>query len=189
MSTAVSFTWVPDPSIHAETFFAQASLIRNTAVPIAAASSVVRADIQERFETETDPYGRKWDDWSSSYYPAAMAYPNEGILKQSGDLFRAAISSKATLVTEDTVFYETGALPSYGLAHESGLPDRKTPLPQRAFLGLSEESAAQIYGLFEEWFNDIIRLYPSPSGVQPRHSFRATGPGGGFFLPRSAAGL
>lgn len=188
MTTPITFTWVPDPSIHANTFFTQASLLQNTAVPIAAASSVVRADIQERFETETDPFGRKWEDWSSSYTPVAMAYPNEGILKQSGDLFRAAISSKATLVTEDTIFYETGALPSYGLAHEAGLPDRENPLPQRAFLGVDAESRATIFGLFEEWFDDIIRLYPHPEGIRTRHSFRAAG-GGGFFLPRSAAGL
>ena len=185
----MTFTWVPDPKVHASTMFTQASMFNKTQVPIAAASSVLRADIQERFETETDPYGVKWEDWSSSYYPTAMAYPNEGILKQSGDLFRAAISSKAILVTHDTVFYETGALPSYGLAHEEGLPDRKTRLPRRAFLGLSPESAAKIYGLFEEWMEDIVRLYPNRArtGIEEKHSFRAAG--GGFFLPRSAAGL
>jgi len=188
LTAAITFTWEPDPTIYANTFMMQASLLENTVVPIAAAGSVVRADIQRRFETETDPQGKKWEDWSQSYTPTAMAYPNEGILKQSGDLFRAAISTSATLITNDTVFYETGNLPHYGLAHESGLMDRKNSLPQRAFLGLSDESAATIYGLFGEWFDDIIRLYPTPGGVKTRHSFRAVG-GGGFFLPRSAAGL
>jgi phage gpG-like protein len=189
LTAAVTFHWVPDPKVHADTFYHQASMFENTAVPIAAAGGAIRSDIRERFDTETDPWGQRWEDWSKSYTPVAMAYPNEGILKQSGDLYRAAISTNATIVTDDTVFYETGRLPHYGLAHEEGLPDRERPLPQRAFLGLSPESTTMIYGIFEEWFNDIVRMYPTPGGVKTRHSFRAVGPGGGFFLSRSAAGL
>lgn len=185
--TAVTFQWVPDPSVHADVFYQQASMFENPAVPLAAAAGAIRHDIRERFETETDPWGQRWDDWSKSYTPVAMSYPNEGILRQSGDLFRAAISTQATIVSDDTIFYETGRLPHYGLAHEQGIPDREHPLPQRAFLGISEESAAVIFGIFEEWFEDIVRIYPSPEGLKTRHSFRAAG--GGFFLPRSAAGL
>ena len=188
MTAAITFHWEPDPAVLGRTLSVQADMFMNPAIPLAASAGIIRADVRRSFETETDPSGDKWDDWSDSYTPIAMNYPNEGILRQTGDLYRAATATTATLVTNDTVFYETGRLPHYGLAHESGLPDRKNPLPQRSFLGMSDESAAVVYGLFEEWFDDIIRLYPTPGGVKTRHSFRAVG-GGGFFLPRSAAGL
>jgi phage gpG-like protein len=185
LTAAVTFQWIPDPKVHAATFAQQASEFANPAIPIAAAAGAIRHDIRQRFETETDPWGNRWADWSESYTPRAMAYPNEGILKQSGDLFRVATATTATVVTNDTVFYETGKLPHYGLAHEQGLPFRETPLPQRSFLGISAEAAAVIYGYFGEWFDHIIELYPTSTGkLGRRWAFRAAP--GGFFLPRSA---
>jgi hypothetical protein len=149
--------------------------------PLVAASQEVQADIRYRFDTETDPQGEKWEEWSENYRPIAEAYPNIGILQRTGDLADVASSSEATIISHDTVFYQTSALPSYGLAHESGLEG----LPQRSFLGLSDEASIKILGLFGEWFEGAISLYPTATGkVGARHSIRgATG-----FVSRSSVG-
>jgi hypothetical protein len=146
----------------------------------------MRASVRERFETETDPSGEKWAPWSEQYRPIAEAYPNIGILRQSGELYEAATSTEAIVVTSDTVFYQTPLLPHYGLAHEQGLPDRENPLPQRSFLGLSDESRLVIFGVFGEWFDRAIELYPTSTGkIGMRHAIRGAG---GLFVTRASVG-
>lgn len=150
--------------------------------PLATASEVLQADIAEHFETETAPDGTKWDDWAESYKPVAEEYPNVGILRQSEGLYEAATSSEAIVITKDAVFYRTAALPHYGLGHESGIPERKNPLPQRSFLGMSDEAQMIVYGNFIDWFDDSINLYVTARGrIGRRHALRGAG---GMFIPR-----
>jgi len=157
--STVEFYWTPDPVLYAERLNAVAASLENRVIPLAAASEAIRADIQERFETETDPSGAPWEDWAETYQPYAEAYPNEGILKQTTELEEAATATEATVVTNETVFYRTNALPHYGLAHDLGLPDRKNPLPQREFLGMSDEAVGEIMGSFYQWFEGSLDLF------------------------------
>lgn len=181
--SVITFTWEPDPAVLGQSMLAVAGSLADRKAPLLAASEAVREDIRERFETETDPSGDPWEQWAESYKEHAESYPNKGILQQSMALVEAASSTEATVVTGDTVFYRTNVLPHYGLAHESGLPDRKHPLPQRSFLGLSAQAASVIFGFFSEWFDGAIALYPTARGkIGRRHSFRAIP--GGFFIPR-----
>lgn len=144
----------------------------------------MQADIAERFATETDPQGQPWTPWADSYVDRALV-ENAGILHKTGALEAAATSTEATLIRKDTVFYNTGVLPSYGLAHESGLPSRKNELPQRQFLGMSDQSAALIFATFGEWFDRSIQLFVTASGkLSARHSLQ--GPGG--FVSRASVG-
>lgn len=183
--SSITFTWEPNPAVFARSLEAVAVALENRVPPLMAASEELQASIRERFETGTDPEGNAWKEWSESYRPVAEAYPNIGILRQTDALMEAASSSEATIVTHDTVFYKTTALPSYGLEHESGAEDRSPPLPQRSFLGLSDESVLKVYGLFTEWFDAAISLYPTSTGrIGARHSIRgATG-----FVSRSSVG-
>lgn len=177
---SVTFTWEPDPAQLGASMEAVADSLYARVVPLEAASEAMQADIRERFETGTDPEGNPWKDWAPSYQPYAAEH-NTSILRQTDELMEAAASSEAQIVTNDTVFYQTGMLPHYGLAHESGLEERKNPLPQRSFLGLSEQSVAIIYGFFSEWFDASISLYPTKTGkLGRRHAFRAIP--GGFFI-------
>lgn len=180
--SSISFTWEPDPAIFARSIEAVAVALEDRVPPLIAASEEVQSDIRYRFDTETDPSGDRWEEWSENYRPIAEAYPNIGILQQTGELADVASSSEATVITHDTVFYKTSALPSYGLEHEFG-NDR---LPQRSFLGVSDEAAIKILGLFGEWFEGAISLYPTATGkIAPRHSIHGAG---GLFVSRSSVG-
>lgn len=179
--SSITFTWEPDPVVLARSIDAVAVALENRVPPLQAASEELQADIRYRFDTATDPQGERWEEWSENYRPIAEAYPNIGILQRTGELAEVASSSEATIVTHDTVFYQTSALPSYGLEHEMG----SEKLPQRSFLGLSDEAALKVLGLFGEWFEGAISLYPTSTGkIGSRHSIRgATG-----FVSRSSVG-
>lgn len=188
MST-ITFEWEPDPAVFAQRFYAVAGALQDRTIPLAAASQEMQATIRERFDTQTDPDGQKWADWSERYKPIAKAFPNIGILQRTGELAEVASSSTATVISNDTVYYRTDLLPQYGLAHEAGIPDRGEKggeLPRRSFLGLSEAAAIQIYGYFYEWFEEAIQLYATSTGkIAPRHAIHGAG---GLFVPRASVG-
>lgn len=191
MTVITNFHWEPDPVVYANSMNNVADALLNRTAPLAAASEAVQMDIRERFETETDPSGRKWEPWSESYRHFAEIFPNMGILHQTGALEEAATSTEATQVTNDSVFYSTQNLPSHGLEHESGNLERDPPLPQRSFLGLSDAARTVIMGNFYEWFEGAISLFVTSRGrIGRRHSITGAVPGmrGRPFIPRSAVG-
>lgn len=182
MST-ITYTWVPDPMHYSRNMQTIAAALETSEIPLQAASEVMQEDILERFDTKTDPSGDPWEPWSPSYVATGIPEQNiDGILVQTGALREAASNSEAMVVSNDTLFYRTPLLPHYGLAHEEGMePD----LPQRSFLGMSDESAAVVFATFGEWFDGAISLYPTATGkVGMRHAIR--GPKG--FVPRSSVG-
>ncbi len=186
--TRVTYTWEPDPIVMAENVLEVERGLKNMQMPLRFAAEQTQADIRERFHTETDPDGVKWDDWAKSYEEAAAG--NIGILRQSGDLYEDATSDRAVIVTNDSVFYDTSAIPERGIWHQEGRPDRKTkggspnPLPQRQFLGLSNEAQVVIWGAFDDWFDRTIGLWETSRGrVGRRHSMTGAG---GRFIPRSS---
>jgi len=184
--SSVTFTWEPDPSVYAASFRAVEAALEDQMAPLVAATRVVQTDIAERFATETSPDGTPWQPWADSYADVA-AVENVGILHKTGALEAAATSTEAMLIRGNTVFYQTGNLPSHGLAHESGQPDRSPPLPQRQFLGMSEEAAALIYATYGEWFDRSIQLFVTASGkLSARHTLQGAG---GLFVTRASKGL
>jgi phage gpG-like protein len=196
----VTFTWAPNPAQLGASMEAVAAALETRLVPMKAASEAMQADIQERFTTETDPSGAPWkplsfkyimSGWNKTHPPPYTTRRRTGTtLKDTGKLMEAATSSRAEIVTNNAVFYRTSGLPSYGLAHEFGLPGRASgELPQRSFLGMSDASAALVLGLFAEWFDGSIMLYPTSTGkIAPRHAIRGGGPGGTQFVSRSSVG-
>lgn len=171
--------------------------LENPLVPLAEAGEILQADIRQRFETETDPSENPWEPLSWRYI---MWKPGQGqrpinprrrtgtTLKDTKDLMEAATSDDTILIRGDTLFYQLGLLPEYGIAHDTGLEERQNPLPQRQFIGLSEEAKDVIEVSFDQWFIGNINLYPTSTGkLGQRWGFRAKP--GGFFLPRSSAGV
>lgn len=185
MST-VHVEWSPDPIVFGEALIEAASDVADLKLPIGLAAQEVQADIRERFDTETDPEWTPWDKWADSYAPVAEGYPNIGILQRDGTL--ADMAEKAVVVTDDTVFFEEGSIPEYGVWHQEGRPDRRTkqgtpnPLPERRFLGLTDESVVFIYGVFEDWFDQIIDVYYTRTGKWGRRHARRGAEG--TFIPR-----
>jgi phage gpG-like protein len=191
MPAVVTFEWNPDPIVYANSIEHVRLALLDRSRPLVASSQAVQHDIRERFETETDPNGRQWQEWSMAYEPVAYAYPNEGILTQSGALKEAASSSEAVRISNNTVFYRTAMLPHYGLAHDQGLPGRKSPLPQREFLGMSDVARNVIMGSFVEWFDRSVDLFVTATGkIGRRHAITAKQPGvrGRQFVSRASVG-
>jgi hypothetical protein len=190
MAATVSFQWRPDPQVYANKFLTVAEGLDHTrAIPLAAAGGEMADSIRERFDTKTDPEGHDWAPWAESYINSS-ALPEvdniDGILVRTSALREAASNTSAMVVTNDTLFYQTEFLPSYGLAHESGLDDRQTSLPQRSFLGMDDESQLRVYGYFMEWFDRTIDLYVTTTGkIAPRHAIRGAS---GMFATRSSVG-
>lgn len=185
--------WVPDPVVLGRSMLAVADSLSDATLPLAKAAQVYREDIDDRFATETDPDGAPWQYWAESYVEYAENFPNTGILDQTSELREAATSGRATIISNDTLFYDTTVLPERGIWHQEGRPNRMTrggkpnPLPQRRFLGLSAEAEALITLSFVDWFNDAIALYPTSTGlIGRRHSLRGAG---GRFVPRESIGL
>lgn len=196
MST-VTFTWEPDPAVFARRFYAVAGALENRVAPLVAASEEMQASIRERFETETDPQGNEWKPLSDRYIKNGLRNPpwttrsKKGTtLKDTFALMAKATSSKAIVITADSVFYETRALPNYGLAHEAGVPDRRigkvgNPLPKRSFLGMSDDAQTRVLGYFYEWFEEAIDLYVTSTGkIGARHAIQ----GEGGFVSRASVG-
>ena len=199
--TVIETEFVPDPIELAQSMIAVADGLEDRIGPMAAAGETLSADIRQHFETETDPSGTPWPELSDSYVyggffrregrPVTPRQKSGTTLKDTRELMDYASSPERVVVTNNTVFYRTGEMPQYGLAHESGLPDRQNPLPQRSFIGLSMEAAAVIEERFYEWFQGNIDLYPTSTGkLGVRHAVAANFPGvGRRFVPRAAAGL
>lgn len=191
MARIRSFQWTPDPMVFADSTNAVAQALQSKIRPLTESSIVAQQDIRERFDTETDPHGNKWQEWSPNYAPVALGetpgkggqFPNIGILQRTGELADVASSSQAIRISNDTVFYETHQLPNYGLLHETGNPE--TNLPQRQFLGLSEEANVAIFAAWADWFDGAVDMFVSPSGkLSFRHAIQ--GPGG--FVSRASVG-
>jgi len=191
MSTmaSIDLKWSPDPMVFRDAIMEVDAALSHPEVAMALAGQEVLADIRERFMTETAPDGTPWQDWSEKYEEFALAFPNMGILRQTGALFEAATSEEALIVSGDSLFYDMNALPEYGEWHQTGLPDRTmkggkpNPLPQRPFAGLSEQARTTIFVVFKEWFDGAIALFSTATGrVGMRHQMRGAG---GRFMTRS----
>jgi len=203
------FEFVPDPSVFEKAYHQAAHNLESTIIPMEMAKQVVQMDLIERFVTETDPSGTPWQQWSGSsfgfgdedygrayetgYAAYALGYPNVGILRQDEELFHEAANEDRFRITHNSVWYSAQNLPSAGLAHQDGVPHRRTsagtpnPLPKREFIGMSLKASASILRIFGEWFDGSISLFVKPNG---RMQSRWKGPQGmrsslGTFLPRA----
>lgn len=190
----IEFVWEPEPFVVASQIYEIADYLENTAGPIELSAQVVRADIRERFQTKTSPYGAEWAPWARDYPDS------QSILIKSGAL-EAAASGEAVQTSLTDVFFDFGALPFYGPFHEFGAERARfsqetrqfikeftgeeagtNTLPARPFAGASFEAEEKIVGIFDQWFAGAISLGRTKTGAAfARHSLR--GPGGRF-LPK-----
>jgi len=158
------YEWEPDPMAFAEAFYRAANNLEYRVPALEAVKKELQYDIRERFETETAPDGTPWPRWSPNYEPYASKVNLGGILYQTGQLYNWATSDESLQVTTDSVFVATTTMPDRGIWHDQGLPDRKPPLPQREFMGMSPTAEITIAGIFAEWFDEAIDVYVTPDG-------------------------
>jgi Phage virion morphogenesis family len=159
--------------------------------PLFASAAVARNDMKIRFETETDPDGKKWVALADYYLHSKLSkgYPPD-ILRRTGDLEDSATGGQSYVDPEgeesnigafkivgDSVFFDMSEVPEYGMAHQTGSGNvelvndpreghegetlrftqgagRGQALPRRAWLGMSVDAEAEVWSVFDHWFED-----------------------------------
>lgn len=110
----VEYHWAePDPDIVAQQVISIANQLDDLVEPMAIAGGLTRADIQENFDTETDPSGAPWQPHADSYEPYALAFGSGQILNLTGELKSAATSAAAFVPTNEGLFINTGGFPEW----------------------------------------------------------------------------
>lgn len=182
--------WDPDPIVWGEAILEVDEALSHVEIPLAFSAELVSEDIKRRFDTESDPSGAPWQEWSDNYKDYAEAFPNTGILRQTDETYDAATDPEAMIVSGNTLFFDENVLPDQGFYNNDGAPNRRTkggspnPLPARPFLGLSDEASGFIFATFEEWFEQAIMIFETPTGkLGMKHQLRAPG-SQGRFVPR-----
>lgn len=106
--------------------------LQNIAPTMSAGSAALRKNIDKRFDTKTDPWGRRWKRWSE--YTAAIRaaerergiFPNATLMVHSGEMRRSldqAVSGARA---------EVGFQVDYAEPHEKGV--KKQNLPARPLM-------------------------------------------------------
>lgn len=185
--------WDPDPIVWGEAILEVDEALSHVEIPLAFSAELVSEDIKRRFDTESAPSGAPWKEWSDNYVDYAEAFPNTGILRQTDETYDAATDPEAMIVNGNTLFFDENALPDQGFYNQDGAPNRRTksgaanPLEARPFLGLSDEATGYIFATFEEWFEQAIMIFETPTGkLGIKHQLRGGNPANtGQFSPRS----
>lgn len=113
--------WFPDPREIEIEMLKMASRFDDWAVPLQAAREVMIESTRIHFETESDPYGDKWQPLDEDYRKSKVDRGKpDRILVLEGDLERAATSEQAWFVSQDAIFFDTSVLPPYGPIHQEG---------------------------------------------------------------------
>lgn len=204
--------WFPDPRQLEIDMLKMADAFDDWTVPLQAAREVMIESTRIHFETESDPYGDKWaplvehESRTGGKYGYAVEKSRAGfpdqILVRTGELERTATSEQAWFVAQDAIWFNAGALPSYGPIHQEGTQEGlkasilqatiETPpsqlseedvrtlqkggrglnLPQRMFVGATVDDIAEIEEIF---LQHIGRTIEGP--------WRGIGGGGGIIQP------
>lgn len=105
----------------------------------------LEAGVRKRLSvTKTDPSGAAWTPWSPGY---AARRPNKGGLL---DLEGQLIDSIAFELEDGAV--AVGSPMVYAMTHQAG----RGPIPERAFLGISDEDAANIQATTQAWMSRLL---------------------------------
>lgn len=112
--TTISAEWVPPPEEVEAALMEVAGYYENISKPILAARAIAREDIKRHFDTETDPDGNPWQPLDDEYIVKKQSQGGDSrILRFGGDLEKAATSSSAFIVNDDSLFYSADGLPFY----------------------------------------------------------------------------
>lgn len=127
MARDLTTTVIADPEdlLEGETLMLEiAGELDNVTLPMLAARHIAMEDMQQRFDTETDPENTPWEPLDPDYwrYKQSLGFPDK-ILQRTQDLMHAATSADAWLIFENTMMFNPEVLPSYGLLHQAGSGD------------------------------------------------------------------
>lgn len=178
----IEYEWVPDPIVFSEKVLHVRDELADRSVPLAISRGIIARDVEENFEGEHDPQGQPWAPWSEGedrFDPVTnrwikggfgRGYANNlpaghsgkilnwrGILKDAATNEANYVQVSGQAVTDDSLFFNTNGLPPYWVYHEQPSGANTGNIPQRSFLGLSDEGAILVAEEFARWFDDIIQ--------------------------------
>jgi phage gpG-like protein len=182
-NAVVEFEWVPDPIVFSKKILDVKDALEDRTIPLAISRGIIARDVEANFEGEHDPEGQPWAPWSSAFdsdgnrklgyydpvkdrhYKEKLGYAENlppghsgkilnwrGILKEAATNESAYVQMSGQSVNNDSLFFDTGGLLPYWVYHQEGTKK----MPERRFLGLSDEASFLVLEAFEEWFDGII---------------------------------
>lgn len=160
------------------------------------AKRIAMDDMKRRFDTELDPTGAMWTELTESYQrqKAEDNFQVHPILTRTRALREAATSEEAWSVSGESVWFHTGGLPPYWEAHEIGRDFIEGPngpyggMPERRFIGLSEEARDEILALVGIWIEDGLAQTVAPFKSRSTTRFGESFRGGIIFSMFPGAG-
>ena len=113
---------VPLPERYAFGLMKLAGYIEDTGKPMMGVREIARQDMQQRFDTDSDPDGNPWTPLDPDYKvkKAKQGYDPENILTRTSRLERMSTSRAAWIATDNALFFSTKALPAYWEVHQEG---------------------------------------------------------------------
>lgn len=163
--------------------------------PWAPWSSAFDAEGQRKLG-EFDPVTNRWSSQKQGY-AENLPPGHTGKILQWREILKETASDEASYlvvagqtVNDDSLFFNTHALPPYWVYHEQPDGPNTGNIPQRSFLGLSDLGADLVGEEFARWFDDIVEdavtheTFTSSKGrTFARRRIPKGQPGGGRFLP------
>lgn len=118
----VTMEWKPDPRVVAQALVNVANYYENMQPPLRASKAIGQADMHDHFDSNRGPNGETWVELDEEYKvkKAGMGGDPNDPLTLTGALEDAAAGDGAWFVDTNNVFFNTGALPEYGMFHEEG---------------------------------------------------------------------
>lgn len=154
----------------------------NFAPALAACTTILQDDLEERFATGTDPNGQPWVDWKEGYRKDAESYPNREIFADRASLVRdenmlnSMRNPSQWTVDHENIYLNTAGFDPKWRWHNYGLKkvrSRGGRLPQREFLGTSEDGKLKVIAAFGAWVDGKVVEATSSKGMPFfRHSER-----------------
>jgi phage gpG-like protein len=155
-----------DPLVAAEQVDFLDHELMTFAKPLIAARRVVADDVKRHFDSESDPDGKSWPPWSDSYARRAASRGQEKMLQLTGALYSAATNpSSYEIISPGVSMAAVGggaialigsALPDYWVFHDQPEQPNTGKIPQRKFMGISDQATAEIDSIFEAWFDATL---------------------------------
>lgn len=201
--------WMPgaDPDSAARGLVRVENYLNSTLIPLEVCKEIGQRDTQEHFDSETDPQGYQWEPLDPDYldFKTNEGFPAD-ILHRTGELETKA-TGDAWKVADDTLLFDSGDLPAYGLLHQAGGGDpdnigvaaahrakvragtrvnakgglglgRGSALPMRRFIGISEAAELEMLEAFETWFDNAASGFGDEPVIEPTPRYAGTIPPG-----------
>ncbi len=108
---------------------------------------VEKQTVARIIDGKASPAGAPWQPWSPSY--AKSRHGNQNLLQSSGDL----VDSIQSICSVSGA--EIGSNLVYAASHQFG--DAKRGIPQREFLGVSNDNIVDLHNTLEDWADNMIQ--------------------------------